>query len=532
MRIVYSSILINFIFGLSLMLGQENPNVELPQFVITGKETYEFPPLEKQKPEVVSTVSEQFFKPVYSPDELEVKEFSEPSRRSGEFLDSINFVNGGAEFLIGNNILPSLTLRYRIPIERSILSANVHAMNQRAYLPNSDRNKYGAELHYNTIISDSSSFLPFSKFHASALAENESYKLFASPIPDFNRKIFRGNFAASLQNISSAKLNYDLTFEDNYLNMKSDSVNENIFKVNGYTKYTAKLFEVSLFGKYHALTSTYDPLSPEKYAFIQAKGIFGFPIGNSVKTNFGFEFSKLDSNKTISPYIAAAIQFRKGFSLFAEYHPTSSMITQQDLIYSNRYYSPDAKIKNIFYRVKSQYAFNFKYEYERAFEVICGFSLFSASGYPYFNIVSPNVNNFVVDIIEARGTTAFARINLYSGKYGFFVGDVLFQNVQDTSGNLVPNVTPINAEVTYGYCITPEISFSASMMYYSPAFLNFANTKKGRDYVNLTFKGEMNISEKMFAQLELRNILNSKNEIWKNYQELPLSISAGLKIIW
>jgi len=532
MRMKVSFILLFIAFSVALVNGQENPNVELPQFVITGKEAYEFPPLEKQKPELVSTVSEQFFKPVYSPDELEVKDFSEPTKRNGEFLDSVKFVNGEAEFLIGNNYLPSLSATYRLPMESSLFSANINAVNQRAYLENADRSKFGARLFYNYIISDSSSFLPFSKFRASAVVENESYKLFASPVPDFNRQFLHGNLLMSMQNISSTRFNYDVTIEDAYLNMKSDSLKENIFKINGYSKYSAKIFDFSLFGKFHLLNSTFDPLSSEQFAFIQMKGMFGFQIGNFTKTNFGFEYSKLDSNNSIFPYMAAAFQFGRGFSFFAEYHPTSVMLTQQDLVITNRYYTPNVQLKNIFYSITSLYSFSLKYEYERMFEVSGGLALFSTPNYPYFMGQAVGVNSFQMDTVEAQSASVFAKLHLFAGKYGFFGGEIIYQQVIDTAGNSVPNITPLTLNFTYGLFVTHEISLTASMMYYSPAFLNFANKEKGKDYFNITLKGEMNIAENLFAQIEARNILNRKNEIWKNYLELPLSIAAGLKIIW
>jgi len=532
MKMKNSFIILGLLFGISALFGQENPNVELPQFVITGKEAYEFPQLEKQKPELVSTVSEQFFKPVYSADELEVKEFSEPAKKSGEFLDSISFIHGEAEFLIGNNILPSASVTYKLPMERSLFSANIKAINQRAYLPNADMNKFGAKLLYNYIISDSNNFLPFSKFQVSAEGESESYKLFSSSAPDFKRNVTRANISTSLLNLSSEKFNYDLTLEDNYLNMKYDSLKENLLKVNGFAKYSSKLFELSFFGKYHSVQSTSEPLSTEQFAFLRAKGMFGFKIGSTVKTDFGFEYSKLDSNNTLVPYLAAAIQLWKGFSLFAEYHPTSSMLTQQDFINTNRYYLPNAKFKNIFYSITTSYGLKIKYEYERMFEFIAGFSYFSATDYPYYKQAAPGVNDFLVDTADVNATNISASFRLFAGKYGYFSGDLLFQNIQDTSGLTVPNVTPLTASVSYGYIISPEISLSAKMMYYSSPFVNFANTEKGKDYFNISLKGEMIISEKMFAQLEIRNLLNAKNEIWKNYQELPLTLSAGLKIIW
>jgi len=532
MKMKKSFIGFNFLLGITFLFGQENPNVELPQFVITGKEAYEFPQLEKQKPELISTVSVQFFKPLYSPDDLEVKEFSEPTMKSGEFLDSINFINGEAEFQIGNNILPSLSLTYKLPSGRSMFSANVNALNQRAYLPFADRNKFGAKLFYSYIISDSSDFLPFSKVQVSAFAENESFKLFASPLPDFNRQIVQGNVSTSLQNITSEKFSYNIHLEDNYLSMKNDSVKENIFKVDGFAKYSAKVLDFSLMAKYHALQSTFDPLAQQTYGFIQAKAFIGLKVGSTIKTMFGFEFAGLDSDKTFFPYMAAALQVGKGLSFFAEYSPTSSMLTQQDFVKANRYYSPSATQINIFSSTTSRYAFNFKYEYERTFEVASGFTIASVSSYPFYNFAAAGVNNFIIDTVEAKLTTISASFRLYPGKYGFFSGEFFFQNVKDTAENSIPNISPLYASAVYGMFISPEISLSAEMMYYSSPFLNFANTEKGKDYFNISLKGEMIISEKMFAQLELRNILNKKNEYWKNYQELPLTITAGIKFNW
>lgn len=532
MKMKFNFIIFNLLFGINFLFGQENPNVELPQFVITGKEAYEFPQLEKQKPELVSSVSEQFFKPIYSPDELEVKEFSEPAKKSGEFLDSINFINGEAVFLIGNNLLPSLSVTYRMPMERSLFSANINAINQRAFLPYADMNKYSAKLSYSSIFSDSSDFLPFSKLELSAKGENESYKLFGSSLPSFNRKVSRAIVFASLANVTLDRFNYDLTIEDNYLNMSNDSLKENLFKVNGFAKYSGKLFDLSLYGKYHLLQSTFLPLASEDYGFLSTKGICAFKFGNRVRADFGFEYSKLDSNNSFYPYATAAVLLWKGFSLFAEYHPTSLLITQQDLLNTNRYYLPNSLYKNIFYSMTSLYNFNFKYEYERLFEFTTGFSLFSASNYPYFTSAFSGANDLVIDTIEVKATTFSASFRWFAGSYGFFSGSLFYQNIQDTAGNTLPNIAPLKASATYGYNISSEISLSAEMMYYSSPFLNFTNIEKGQDYFNLSLKGEMIISEKMFAQLELRNLLNAKNEIWKNYQELPLTISAGIKIIW
>jgi len=532
MKIYFSLLILHFILGFTIVFGQENPNVELPKFVITGKESDDFPQLEKQKPELVSTVSEQFFKPVYSPDALEIKEFSEPVKKSGEFLDSITFLNGEGNFLIGNNKLPSVSFTYRLPMERALFSAGIDALNRRAYLPNADRNSFGAKANYNYIVQDSSGFLPFSKLHIAASVENNAYKLFASPVPEFKRQVFSAGVVTSLQNLSSSKFNYELTVEDNFLNMKNDLVKENLLKVNGYTKFSFSHLSVGLSAKYHLVNSTFPALMNEKVSFIQGRGILGLSIGDAVKTNFGIEYSSLDTNASIFPYAAVSYHFGKGITLFAEYHPASAMLTQKDFLASNDYYSPSIQFKNIFYTIDSRYSFQLKYEYERLFEISGGLSIYSTKNFPYFRPTLPAINVFQVDTIEAQAFSFFSRINMYAGSLGFFTGEINYQNVIDTSGNSIPFVTPLKINMVYGLFVTPEISFSASMMYYSSAFTNFANTEKAKDYFNLSVRGEMMISENMSAQLEVENLLNKKNERWKNYQELPLSISAGIKINW
>jgi hypothetical protein len=73
-KIIFSAL---FLFHF-VSAQQQNPNVELPDFVITGTDVISVQGAQKIQPEFISTISEQFFKPVFSPEELEVKDLSSP----------------------------------------------------------------------------------------------------------------------------------------------------------------------------------------------------------------------------------------------------------------------------------------------------------------------------------------------------------------------------------------------------------------------------------------------------------------------
>ncbi|MCU0413749.1 MAG: hypothetical protein MUE91_04995, partial [Ignavibacteriaceae bacterium] len=55
-----------------------NPNVELPDFVIFGKDIISVRKVDKLKPDYISTVSDEFLKPAYKPDYLDLADISNP----------------------------------------------------------------------------------------------------------------------------------------------------------------------------------------------------------------------------------------------------------------------------------------------------------------------------------------------------------------------------------------------------------------------------------------------------------------------
>ena len=89
-----------------------NPNVELPDFVITGKSQLNIKKVDKIKPDFVSSVNEDFIKPTYSPEELEIGDFSNPLKSDMSFLNDVSFYKGNIAAGIGLYTIPKVSATY------------------------------------------------------------------------------------------------------------------------------------------------------------------------------------------------------------------------------------------------------------------------------------------------------------------------------------------------------------------------------------------------------------------------------------
>jgi len=102
-----------FMFALtSKVFGQDdkgkNPNVELPDFVITGNDVVTLQKGKKIDPDVIPILNEQFLKPGYSPEDLALSELSDPIRNQFSLTDSLNYFTGKLEAGAGIYTLPQM----------------------------------------------------------------------------------------------------------------------------------------------------------------------------------------------------------------------------------------------------------------------------------------------------------------------------------------------------------------------------------------------------------------------------------------
>ena len=116
-KIFYLFIIIPLV---SFAQDKGNPNVELPDFVITGRDIVSIQKAKKIKPDLVPTISKDFFKPNYSPDNLGIQDISNPVSNKLDLTDSLNNYNGYFELGLGAYTLPSKSNLFNPFFKRNI----------------------------------------------------------------------------------------------------------------------------------------------------------------------------------------------------------------------------------------------------------------------------------------------------------------------------------------------------------------------------------------------------------------------------
>jgi hypothetical protein len=141
----------------------QSPGVELPDFVITGKDVISVRRAEKMEPGYIPIVTKEFLKPVFKPEELEIAEISNPVESDMTILDSVDYYKGIISVNAGRYTLPGGELNYAFPFERGMLHGVLDGKNQIEYLDNSDIVTYSGRLDFNYSLPTDNEFLPGTK---------------------------------------------------------------------------------------------------------------------------------------------------------------------------------------------------------------------------------------------------------------------------------------------------------------------------------------------------------------------------------
>jgi hypothetical protein len=99
-------------------------------------------------------------------------------------------------------------------------------------------------------------------------------------------------------------------------------------------------------------------------------------------------------------------------------------------------------------------------------------------------------------------------------------------------GKILPYHPAINSYLTYGYNFEMGLNSVVTLNYQSKQFTDISNSNSVNPFVNLSMNFIFKISPDFNLTAELNNLFNRKNYLWKDYQEPPLDIGAGIIYRW
>jgi len=290
----------------SLFSQEQNPNVELPDFVIFGQEDISVRKVEKIKPDYVPVVSNEFLKPTYKPDYLQFAEVSNPAEAEISLLDSADYKNGFIELKAGFYQLPHGAIDYTFPFQNGILHGYASGLNQVAYVDNSQRQLLEGALDFSYALPTDISAMPGTKFSLNAEHSKNLFRFFGSVDPERKRNLNIGSASATIQNLYMKEFIFDLNGGGDFTYLDDENFNETLLYANAFGRVNIKSVDVNIKASYQHQNLTTDSLDKSKtdaYYFrptasleifdrIMIEGGFTFSAGGGQKLNTIYELPK------------------------------------------------------------------------------------------------------------------------------------------------------------------------------------------------------------------------------------------------
>ena len=527
-------IIILFSFFLSSAFAQnnkgQNPNVELPDFVITGSDVQTLQKGKKIEPDAIPILNEQFLKPDYSPEDLALRELSDPVRNQFSLTDSLNYFTGKLEAGAGIYILPEVNFSLSSPFDNGLFQITALGMNRRAYVDNSEQYLINSGVNVFYQLENESMLLNGTKFKFHGDYGRTSYKLYAADDPSIKRDLNKGSIALKIENLLEQKLNYTLNFTDDIHSLQDNIYSENFLNFGAMLRVNLSDLSFGFNSTYNVQYLTNDTVNKSTADYFSIRPLAGYSFNDFIKAYFGLNYSNFNGQNKVYPYIHLATRIGSKLSLFAEYSPSTVFLGNGYFLDTNPYFHVQNFV-NVFYEKKNAFNISAKFDYDKFYEISGGFKYFSSATLPYFES-SDLQGRFDVVTASVKNYTEYINLLFHSGPYGYFYGSIELNQTKTNDGKILPYNPTWDSYLSYGYNFDVGLNSELTLNYQSKQYTDINNKNSINPFVNLKAKFIYKLEPDFNLTLELNNLLNRKNYLWLDYQEPPLDLIFGLIYRW
>jgi hypothetical protein len=528
----------NVIFPVMLLLSlnlfaqddKKNPNVELPDFVIMGKDVVSIRAANKINPDYTSTVSDDYLKPLFAPDQLEVVDFSNPNQTDLNLLDSVNYYKGYLSLKSGRYTLPAGELNYSFPFDGGSLQGIVFGDNQLAYDKNTDNVKLGGLLNLDYTTNTSNSTLPGTKFSIGGRHTNKKYNLFGSSTPEFERTLNAGNAYFDIQNLYMRRFIFDAKMGGDFTYLDKENLTESVLNVNLFGKLNLTDVGIGVKSNYQKQYFKNDFAGKIQADYYMFRPTAYFKLFNSILTEAGFTFSGSGNNTFHRIFVSLSTKLADQLVLMGEYNPGSEFLTASYFLRNNEYLETTT-FSNFLLKKKNQFKVALKYEYDKYFQIDGGIKYFSSSNYPFYSRTDSS-GLFNIDFTDVKNYDLFANFLFHYGPYGVFYASVDLFKVNNSAKNKIPYQPEVITSFSYGYDFQNGLSGKINLEYQSKRYTNLENTTTLGGFFNAGVELEYRFGNNISILFQLNNLLNQKIYFWEGYKRKPLDAVLGINFLF
>lgn len=518
---------------LSGLISAQNTNtkqgIELPEFVITGKESYELPAAEKIPAPFIPTVSDEFLKPAYSPEFLEATSLTSPLKKEMQQKDtSVTYFNK-LGIQAGVVPLPSIAYSTVIPIDEFTLGGYLNAGYNRPHVDNSWKLMFnpGAEVKYKILSGDS--FLSDNELSIKGDYNYSDYKMYAKPDPQ-TRELHATDLSLGLASSKRNFWQYNFLVRHQYHLLSKENMNESKFTLFGSAGISGRAVEFSPQIQYSQYMTNGSAAWNVGESYIKVDAPLRMIASDIFSVDMGLNFTSLDTVRGLNPLLGIEIKLKSGLMVFASYHPGYQVYDYEKILGLNEY-SYLSGFRATAFPQNSKFDLSLMYEINRQFDVIASLEYYKSNDFPYFTYRNSDAL-FELTKTKAYATSLSLELRMQPGDFGYFYGKLKINSVKDTSGYKIPFNPAVELYAAYGYTLPVGITAKAGIKLRGTQYADLLNNEWMGAYHTFFLEMGYALSREFLFTFKIDNLLNRKNYIWKNYQETPFNMVAGVTFQW
>ena len=517
-------------FNLFAQDDKKNPNVELPDFVIMGNDVVSIRAANKINPDYTSTVSDDYLKPLFSPNQLEVVDLSNPNQTDLDLLDSINYYKGYLLLKSGRYTLPAGELNYSFPFEGGSLQGIVFGDNQLAYDKNTDNVKLGGLLNLGYTVNTNSSTLPGTKFSIGGKHVNKKYNLYGSSTSEFERTLNAGNAYFGIQNLYMRRFIFDVKVGGDFTYLDKENFTESLLNVNLFGKLNLTDVGIGVKSNYQKQFFKNDLMGKVQSDFYMFRPTAYFKLFNSVLTEAGFTFSGSGSNTFHNVFVSLSTRLADQLVLMGEYNPSPEFLSSGHFLRQNEFLE-NSTFSTFFLKKKNQFKVALKFEYDKYFQIDGGLKYFSSDNYPFFSRIDSS-GLFNIGFTDVKNYNLFANFLFHYGPYGVFYASIDLFDVNNSAKKRIPYQPDVATSFAYGYDFQNGFMGKLKLEYQSRRYTDLENTSTIGGFFNAGLELEYQFGNNISILFQLNNLLNQKIYYWEGYKRKPLDAVLGINFLF
>lgn len=504
------------------------PEIELPDFVITGQAKVDVPQFDKASAPLISPLSKEFILPKIKVQELSLEGLSDPTKQQPSIIDTSKKYFGRSRLGFSIYSMPDFEFFYSSYLDKFNFSLGSNFENSRSYEPNSKYLIGDAFIRGSYIIKKEGQ--PPARLNLASNLKYHNYSNFKSNSPDLFNKNIVFSLSGNVENLLYREFNLTLGGRSNF--QKLTRWDYSFFELNAYgtLRSTFEHFELSATAEPMLYKISRDTTINK--LILSASGELYFrKLFNAISiiTRLDYQSENENGGQFLAPSVRVGFGLSNFWNLTLFYENKLYNRTPIDLWNINPYLD-SLSFNYSIERVKNRIGLGNVIYFDQASNLRFEVSYYNVKGKNVFIYDTSNPGFFDFSKFETAVFELNTDLYINFKKYGDYFLNIRYLNskLKQTTRE-EPHTPPLYIKTSYVYYFKFPLSLRLSFLYYSNSYGDINRILEVGSYSNLEVGFEYQVWNFMKVGLELKNILNKENFRWYNYNEKPFDILLFIK---